>query len=660
MPATESQNSAQKRPSNSATNPLSEPCVMVIFGASGDLAKRLLVPALYNLVCDDLLSPNFAVLGTGRSDMTSESFRESMASEESGLRAFHTRNTFDEGACFELLSRFHFESANIDVEGFTRLKATVAALDEKYQAGGNVLFYFAMAPRFFGDLCENLYKAGFQDGKGWKRIIVEKPFGNDLQSALDLNSEILKHWREDQIYRVDHYLGKETVQNILAFRFSNGMFEPLWNKHHIDNIQFNVCESVDVQGRGGYYDSSGVLRDMMQNHMFQMLSYICMEPPSSFDADAIRNEKAKVLESVRIYDEVSVKENVVRGQYGPCFDKSGAEVKPGYRNEVEVNPESNTETFAAAKLQIDNWRWQGVPIYLRSGKALWKRGTEIVIEFKKPPEKIFKGTSVVELEANRLVFHIQPYQGIELMFQAKTPGPTVQLQNVDMNFDYGDAFNASRYTGYEVMIYACSRGDATLFSRGDLVEAAWRIAQPMLDYWSATPAPDFPNYSRSSWGPKSAYELLEKDGRRWFEIVTAGVLEQSTIFKGADPLLLNAVILAMQSLSKEVGDMVIKQGDITDDMYFICRGEVDVLDSEGQIVSHMSEGDFFGEISLLMATARTATVRAKTQCDLFVLSKRHFSRILREHPQFAEAMMQVAKERYDLRVSLGDLIESDS
>jgi glucose-6-phosphate 1-dehydrogenase len=641
----------------SQANPLSEPCVMVIFGASGDLTKRLLVPALYNLACDDLLSPNFAVLGTGRSEISHDEFRRSMASEDNGLRAFHTRNSFDEEACEELLSRFHFESANIDVAGFTRLKETVAELDKQYHAGGNVLFYFAMAPRFFGSICENLFKAGFQDGAGWKRIIVEKPFGTDLQSALDLNAEILQYWREDQIYRVDHYLGKETVQNLLAFRFSNGMFEPLWNKHHIDNIQFNVCESVDVQGRGGYYDQSGVLRDMMQNHMFQMLSYICMEPPSSFDADAIRNEKAKVLESVRIYDEAGVQENVVRGQYGPSFDAAGELLKPGYRGEQDVDPASSTETFAAVKLQIDNWRWQGVPIYLRSGKALWKRGTEIVIEFKKPPEKVFKGTDVTHLTSNRLVFHIQPYQGIELLFQAKTPGPTIQLQSVDMNFDYGDAFNASRYTGYEVMIYACSRGDATLFSRGDLVEAAWRIAQPLLDYWSATPAANFPNYARSSWGPKSASELLEKDGRRWFEVVTPDVLEQSPMFKGADRLLLSAVILAMHSVSKEAGDLIVRQGDVTEEMYFICRGQVDVLDSDNQVVSQLKDGNFFGEIGLLLATGRIASVRAKTPCDLFVLSKTDFSRILRDHPQFGESIMQIAKERYDLTLSIGDLVD---
>jgi glucose-6-phosphate 1-dehydrogenase len=640
-------------------NPTSEPCVMVIFGASGDLTKRLLVPALYNLACDDLLSDNFAVLGTGRSEISNEEFRESMAGEENGLRAFHTRKEFDEAACDKLLDRFYFASANIDQEGFKKLKQTVQELDKKYQAGGNVLFYFAMAPRFFGSLCENLYQAGFQDGEGWKRIIVEKPFGTNLQSALDLNDDILKHWNEEQIYRVDHYLGKETVQNLLAFRFSNGIFEPLWNKNYIDNIQFNVCEAVDVQGRGGYYDHSGVLRDMMQNHMFQMLAYLCMEPPGSFEPDSIRNEKAKLLESVRAYTMEEVPEYVVRGQYGPSYDEKGDLLKPGYRQEADVNPESNTETFAAAKLQIDNWRWEGVPIYLRSGKALWKRGTEIVVEFKKAPEKIFQGTGIKQLSANRLVFHIQPYQGIELLFQAKTPGPTMQLQSVDMAFNYGNAFKASRYTGYEVMVYSCTRGDATLFSRGDLVEAAWRIAQPLLDYWGSTPAADFPNYTRNSWGPKSAYDLLEKDGRRWFEVVTPDVLEESPMFKGADPLLLSAVILALRPVTSAQGEMIIKQGDIAHEMFFICRGEVDVLDASGKVVHKLKDGDFFGEIGVLMATTRTASIRAKTLCDLFVLTKADFSRILQDHPQFAESMMKVAKERYDLAVSADQLMNGN-
>ncbi len=642
---------------SSGTQPQSEPCIMVIFGATGDLTKRLLVPALYNLICDGLLNEHFAIVAVGRGDMTSEQFREKIGGSEDGLRNFHTRREFDEAKANELLSRIHFVSANIDAGDFRKVKEEVAQLDAKYQTGGNVLFYFAMAPKFFGILCDTLYDAGFQDDRGWKRIIVEKPFGTDLSSAQQLNKEILKHWNEDQIYRIDHYLGKETVQNLLAFRFSNGMFEPLWNRSYIDNIQFNVCEAVDVQGRGGYYDSSGVLRDMMQNHMFQMLAYLCMEPPGSLTADSIRNEKAKLLQSVRIYDRNEVPQHVVRGQYGPSYDENGNIAKPGYRQEKDVDPNSSTETFAAARFFIDNWRWNGVPIYLRSGKALWKRGTEIVVEFKKAPEAIFRGTEVDQLEPNRLVFHIQPSQGIELLFQAKVPGPSLQLQKVDMRFSYGDAFKASRYTGYEVMLYQCTRGDATLFSRGDLVEAAWRIAQPILDCWQSTPAGDaFPNYMRGTWGPPAAGDLIERDGRRWFEVVTPDVLERSPMFLGADPLLLNSVIMALRPCSAEKGETILRHGDPSKEMYMILRGEVDVFDKHGHLVKTLKDGEVFGEIGLLMSTPRTATIVAKTQCDLFVLEKKDFSRILRDYPQFAEAMIAVAKDRYDLIVSNEELM----
>lgn len=636
---------------------LSEPCIMVIFGASGDLTKRLLMPALYNLACDGLLSENFAVLGTGRSEISDDEFRTGMASKEQGLRAFHTRKDFDEAACDKLIKRLHYIATNIDVESFIELKKTTANLDAKYSAQGNVLFYFAMAPRFFGSLCENLYKAGFQDGPGWRRIIVEKPFGIDLASALKLNEEILKYWDEDQVYRVDHYLGKETVQNLLAFRFSNGMFEPLWNKSHIDNIQFNVCEVVDVQGRGGYYDSSGVLRDMMQNHMFQMLAYLCMEPPGSFESNSIRNEKAKLLESVRVYNQSEVAKYVVRGQYGPSYKKDGTIEKPGYRQEKDVNPNSSTETFAAARLHIDNGRWEGVPIYLRSGKALWKRGTEIVVEFKKPPLAALRGSSVEHLEANRLVFHIQPFQGIELLFQAKVPGPSLELQQVDMKFDYGDAFKASRYTGYEVMIYSCTRGNATLFSRGDLVEAAWRIAQPLLDYWKSKPAGnEFPNYTRNSWGPRVANDLVQRDGRRWFEVVTPEVLERSPFFHGAEPLLLRNVIMALRANAVAAGETIIERGAPAKEMYLICQGEVEVIDAAGKTSAILKDGDFFGEIGLLVSVPRTATVRAKTPCDLFVLDQSDFFRIMRDHPQLAEAMTKVAKERYQLVISAEQLM----
>jgi glucose-6-phosphate 1-dehydrogenase len=641
-------------------NPRSEPCVMVIFGASGDLTKRLLVPALYNLACDGLLSDNFAVIGAGRSEITDEAFREMMGGDQ-GLRAFHTRNQFDEAQCERLIRRFHFQPGNIDVADFRRLRQRVSELDQQFGAQGNVLFYFAMAPRFFGPLCDTLAAAGFQDGPGWKRIIVEKPFGTDLASALALNAEILKHWDEKQIFRVDHYLGKETVQNLLAFRFSNGMFEPLWNNKHIDNIQFNVCEAVDVQGRGGYYDHSGVLRDMIQNHMFQMLAYLCMEAPGSFHADAIRNEKAKLLESVRVYRPEEVPQYAVRGQYGPLLDPDGTVKKPGYRQEKDVDPASSTETFAAIKLHIDNWRWQGVPIYLRSGKALWKRGTEIVVTFKQAPEATFRGTSVERLEPNRLLFHIQPYQGIELLFQAKVPGPTVQLQKVDMRFSYGDAFKASRYTGYEVMVYSCTRGDATLFSRGDLVEAAWKVAQPILDYWQATPAGDeFPNYIRNSWGPPAASDLIERDGRRWFEVVTPELLEKLPLFKGAEELLLNSVIMALHSTSAAPGETIIQAGEIAREMYLICRGEVEILDRAGKVVETLRDGNCFGEVGLLLCSSRTASVRAKGPCDLFVLTKADFSRILRDYPQFAEGLTRIAKERYQLAVSCEELMGSQA
>ena len=439
------------------------------------------------------------------------------------------------------------------------------------------------------------------------------------------------------------------MQNLLAFRFSNGMFEPLWNKNYIDNIQFNVSEAVDVEDRGGYYDSSGVVRDMMQNHMFQMLAYLCMEVPGSFEPDAIRNEKAKLLQSVRHFTPEEVARHVVRGQYGPSLDK------PGYRQEKNVNPKSNTETYAAARFFVDNWRWEGVPIYLRSGKALWKRGTEIVVEFKKAPEVIFRGTPVTALGANRLVFHIQPYQGIEVQFQAKIPGPRMQLQPVHMKFGYGEAFKASRYTGYEVMLYACSHGDATLFSRGDLVEAAWRVAQPILDAWSTT-TPDFPNYMRSTWGPKAAAEMIAADGRRWFEVVTEDVLKQSPLFRDGDAVFLEQVIMALKPKQAAAGEQLITKGEVGRELYLIEQGEVEVLDDAGKVIRVLTDGDVFGEVGVLMSTPRNATIRTKVQTDLYVLAKSDFSRILRDNPNFAAAIKQVAKERFDLNVKTEGLI----
>ncbi|HEY6461301.1 MAG TPA: glucose-6-phosphate dehydrogenase [Polyangiaceae bacterium] len=634
-------------------NPPTEPFVMLLFGASGDLTKRLLVPALYNLACDGLLSEKFALLGTAMDPLTTDAFRERMSAD---IQKFHTRKEFDPKAWEGLVSRFHYVPGGFDDAGlYDKLKADVARLDAEVGAGGNVLFYFATAPRFFGLLCDKLAASGFREGPGWKRIIVEKPFGTDLPSALALNKEVLAHWQENQIYRVDHYLGKETVQNLLAFRFSNGMFEPLWNKNYIDNIQFNVSEAVDVEGRGGYYDSSGVLRDMMQNHMFQMLAYLCMEVPGSFEPDSIRNEKAKLLESVRHYTQEEVARYVVRGQYGPSRDDAGKIIKPGYRGEKDVKPDSNTETYAAARLHIDNWRWEGVPVYLRSGKALWKRGTEIVVEFKKAPEVIFRGTPVTHLGPNRLLFHIQPYQGIEIQFQAKIPGPRMLLQPVNMRFAYGDAFKASRYTGYEVMLHSCSHGDATLFSRGDLVEAAWRIAQPVLDAWKSA-KPEFPNYARGSWGPKAAADLIAKDGRRWHEVVTEEVLRKVPLFKDGDLLFLGAVIMALRARQVASGELVIKRGEMGRELYLVARGEVEVLDDVGNVLKVLRDGDIFGEIAVLMSTPRTADVRAKTSCDLFVLDKSDFARILRDSPALATAVQQIARERYNLHVHTDALV----
>jgi glucose-6-phosphate 1-dehydrogenase len=634
------------------TSSTTQPFVMLVFGASGDLTKRLLVPALYNLACDGLLSDSFALIGAAVDPLTTESFRQRMSAD---IRKFHTRQEFDEAVWERLVARFHYvQGAFSDPTLFTTLQAQVAALDASHACEGNVLFYFATAPRFFGLLCDNLHASGFQAGAGWKRVIVEKPFGVDLESARKLNQEVLAHWQESQIYRVDHYLGKETVQNLLAFRFSNGMFEPLWNKNYIDNIQFNVAEAVDVEDRGGYYDSSGVLRDMMQNHMFQMLAYLCMEVPGSFEADSIRNEKAKLLQSVRAYTPEEVARFTVRGQYGPLVDDAGQVLEPGYREEHDVDPASRTETYAAARFHIDNWRWEGVPIYLRSGKALWKRGTEIIVEFKKAPEVIFRGTPVTHLGPNRLIFHIQPYQGIEIQFQAKVPGPRLQLQPVHMRFAYGDAFKASRYTGYEVMLYACSHGDATLFSRGDVVEAAWRVAQPLMDAWSATPA-DFPNYARGSWGPKIAADLIARDGRKWHEVVTEEVLKKVPLFKGGDMFFLEQVLMALRSHQVARGERIITRGDIGRELYLVARGEVEVLDEHGEVMKVLADGDVFGEIGILMSCPRIADVRAKTSCDLFVLDKADFSRILRVNPQFASAIQQVARERYNLNVHTSTL-----
>jgi glucose-6-phosphate 1-dehydrogenase len=627
---------------------LADPCILVLFGASGDLTKRLLMPALYNLCADKLLPEHFAIVGVARDELSSEQFRERLTAD---IQRFSTRQPFDPHNWERIASRMHYLPADFaDAAAYQRLGELLKKVDAEQKTGGNYLFYLATPPVVFGLIAAQIERAGLRKRPhGWTRLIIEKPFGRDLASAMELNRKLQEHWLEEQIYRIDHYLGKETVQNLLAFRFSNGIFEPQWNKNFVDHIQFTVSETVGVEGRGGYYDNSGVLRDMIQNHMFQMLAYLCMEPPPSFRPEAIRNEKAKLLESVRVMkSEEEVLHNTVRGQYGPgkkCDGKQGA----AYRQEPNVNPSSSTETFAALRLFVDNWRWEGVPIYLRSGKALWKRGTEILVQFKRAPEVIFRDTPTVgRLDSNKLLFHIQPDQGIEFRFHAKTPGPSVYLQKVNMRFDYRESFEASRGTGYEILLYNCMIGDSTLFSRADLVESAWRIAQPILDAWAKKPAHDFPNYPFGSWGPKSVYDLIHRDGRRWVEVLNREVLQTVPLFQDCDPVFLHNLAMSLRPVVHDAGEIIIRKGDMGGEMYFICRGEVEVLDDAGNVLNKMGEGDYFGELSLLFSRPRAVTVRANTPCDLFVLTRDDFDRILQEHPRFAEVLRHSAQTRYSI------------
>jgi glucose-6-phosphate 1-dehydrogenase len=627
-------------------NPPQDGCLLVVFGASGDLMKRLLMPSLYNLACSGLLPEHFGIVGVARTDWNTESFRERMTED---IRKFSTRPEFDEATWNRLSNLLHYVPISFDDStAYQTLHQHLNTLASNLGTSGNILFYLATPPSAFASICENLHQAGFRESnEGWRRVIVEKPFGHDFASAVELNKLILRYWHEDQIYRIDHYLGKETVQNILAFRFANGVFESVWNRNSIDHIQLTVSESVGVEGRGDYYDRSGVMRDMIQNHLLQILSYLCMEPPSSFRPDAIRNEKVKVLESVRLMRASEISSYAVRGQYGPGEKPDGTKLA-GYRQETNVDPHSKTETFAALKLFIDNWRWEGVPIYLRSGKSLWKKGTEVVIEFKKSPQATFRGTDITELEPNRLIFHIQPDQAIELRFQAKIPGPAMELQNVNMRFGYSEAFKAARGTGYEFLLYSALAGDATLFSRTDLVESCWRIAQPILDYWQREPARDFPNYPAGSWGPRSAFDLIERDGRRWIEIINRNVLQQIPIFQTADPQFLNALVLLLKPVICSAGETVVRRGEPGEEMYIISRGDVEVLNESGKAIAQLKEGNFFGEISLLLSEPRNATVRAITHCDLFTLSKDDFHKALRDHPEFATAVLDTAKTRYKL------------
>ncbi|WP_407883869.1 glucose-6-phosphate dehydrogenase, partial [Scytonema sp. NUACC26] len=402
-----------------------------------------------------------------------------------------------------------------DANTYQQLQDLLTRVDRECGTQGNYLFYLATASNFFCDIIAQLGRAGLvrEDNGHWRRVIIEKPFGRDLDSARTLNQRISQVLKESQIYRIDHYLGKETVQNILVFRFGNGLFEPIWNRQHIDHVQITVAETVGVEGRGNFYEGTGAVRDMVQNHLFQLLTMIAMEPPVSFDADAVRDEKSKLLKAIQPLTAETVLTQTVYGQYGEGT-VNGISV-PAYRAEPRVASDSTTETYAALKLTIDNWRWANVPFYLRTGKRLPKRVTEVAVQFKQVPSLLFRNTSIDRLTPNFLVLRIQPDEGISFQFGAKIPGPTVQMGSVNMDFCYADYFGSTPSTGYETLLYDCAIGDATLFQRADNVELGWGIVKPILDVWSALPTRDLPNYAAGSWGPKDADELLWRDGRQW-------------------------------------------------------------------------------------------------------------------------------------------------
>jgi glucose-6-phosphate 1-dehydrogenase len=492
-----------------------DPCVMVIFGASGDLTKRKLIPALLNLAAAKLLPESFAIIGYASNDLTTETFRNQLTEE---IKQFASCPVTPEMWDWFLKRIYYVRGDFLNPEGYKALKDQMTAVEKTHSVPGNHFYYLAVAPRFFGEVVRQLGAAGLaQETNGhWARVIIEKPFGRDLDSARVLNRQIKQILEEPQIYRIDHYLGKETVQNIIIFRFGNGIFEPIWNRRYIDHVQITAAETVGVERRGGYYETAGALRDMVPNHLFQLVSLTAMEPPISFHADAVRDEQAKALHAVQLPSPEEVLTMAVRGQYGEGH--IGDERVAAYRSEVDVAPDSNTETFAGLKLRIDNWRWADVPFYLRTGKRLAKRTTEIAIQFKRAPFQLFRDTPVENLETNRLVLYIQPEEGLSLRFGAKIPGPIMHMGGVEMKFNYVDYFGRTPSTGYERLIYDCMVGDATLFQRADMVEAGWSVITPILDVWKALPPRSFPNYASGSWGPREADDLLARDGRSWRKI----------------------------------------------------------------------------------------------------------------------------------------------
>ncbi len=475
--------------------------ILVIFGAGGDLTWRKLVPAIYNLHLDGWLPEQFAVIGLDRRDMSDADYRQHLAD---GVRQFGSQKQLDETQWTDFIERFHYHKADFaDKEAYTRLQKQIANQTEQWQTAVDVVYYLAIPPQLIETVVDGLDNAALAADREHSRIVVEKPFGHDLDSAQKLNQLLGRVFDETQIYRIDHYLGKETVQNILAFRFANVLFEPLWDRRYIDQVQITVAETVGVGHRGGYYDHAGALRDMIQNHLLQVLCLVSMEPPVSFDADEIRNKKVEVLQAIRPFSAADIAQDTARGQYA------------GYRDEEDVAADSTTETFAALKLFIDNWRWQDVPFYLRTGKCLPEKSSKVTILFRPVPHRAFPETAVPHWQPNQLVIHIQPDEGIDIRFQAKYPGPEMCLEPVNMAFRYQEAFNGEALpSAYETLLLDVMRGDATLFMRADQVEMAWRVVMPVLQAWQAGQT-DLAPYQPGKWGPAAAAALLAQDGREW-------------------------------------------------------------------------------------------------------------------------------------------------
>ena len=489
-----------------------DPCVVVIFGASGDLTKRKLLPALFHLEQQGLLPENFSVVGVARRDL-SATFAPDM---QDGILKGGGVDAGD-STLKPFVDRIKYFATEFDNdEGFEKLKAFLADLDKQVGTKGNRLFYLAVAPEFFADIAQRLAKHGMTNATEpgqWINVIIEKPFGTDLESARLLNAELNKVLSENQIFRIDHYLGKETVQNILVFRFGNGIFEPVWNRNYIDHVEITAAESIGIEGRGPFYEKAGALRDVLQNHVMEVLSFVAMEPPDSFASDAVRTEKLKVWKAI---EPIPV-EDTARGQYA-AGTVDGQKVI-GYRQEDRVSAESTTETYAAMKIQIENWRWAGVPFYIRAGKRLAERVTEVTVVFKQPPLHLFKGNdSKTTVSPNVLKIRIQPDEGITLMFGAKIPGPTTNVKPVEMHFSYADAFGKSSANGYERLLLDAMLGDGTLFAEREGVETTWALMTPVLEAWAKNPPTDFPNYEAGTWGPECSDKLLAKDGRKWFKL----------------------------------------------------------------------------------------------------------------------------------------------